>query len=173
MSKLLAKSFPVDQSKIDARFRKLGAIGYDGIFADGEDFIVQWTEEANDAEMAKVELYWRNLTQTVYNTPTAQEADATLAAMYDEACKFGKRMIVQYALSNIQTGITQARKTRAVAKYCMDLVYYMKEGSLYAAIEEIEEMLEDHTGRVGLDPWLSDARLSAALAEVKAFLKIT
>lgn len=99
------------------------------------------------------------------------DANAVLAAKLDAAIMFGKSLIVEVALSNIQAGITQAGKTRAVADYTQKLQNYLVTGSLYAAMEEITALRNDLTRPLlGLSPFITDAKLDAYKAKILAFV---
>lgn len=96
-----------------------------------------------------------------------------LAAMLQNAKRFGSAMVTQTALDNIMLGITQAGKTRAVADYCQKLMNYLGTGSLYAAIEEIDAMIVDvNRPSLGLTPFITTEKLQAAKNKIKAYLGI-
>lgn len=96
---------------------------------------------------------------------------AILAAKLDAAMMFGKALIVEVALANIQLGITQAGKTRAVADYTQKLQNYLATGSLYAAIEEITALKNDITRPLlNLSPFITDAKLDYYKQKIQTFL---
>jgi hypothetical protein len=168
--RLIAKAFPTDMAKIDARLRKMTSIGYDGLVLDGEDYLALFKPNATNQDMATVEKYWRDLTEQIYNAPTAEEQTAYLSKIFNEARSYGQALIAQFALENIAMGITGASKTRVVADYCYKVQYYLDTGSLYAAVEEIQERIEDCPEE--LAPFVTPERLTTYLNKLKTFLQI-
>lgn len=171
--KLPLKEFKVDAAKIHNRIFSLIGEALDGVGISEECVEVTVKGVMTQPQDYAIGVFWRDLTEASYNTPTAQEQMAILAKMYDDARVFGKSLIVQFALENIATGITQAGKTRIVADYCMKIQYYMDSGSLYAALEEVQAMIADTSGRVNMQPWLSDEKLTIYKNKLKTYLHIT
>jgi len=167
---LLQKEFKIDIAKIDKRFAAITSSNYDGIIKSDNNFIVQWKTTPSNQDIAAIELYWRDLTEQVYNTPTTEEQAAMLAKILEDAKTFGNALIVQFAAENIAMGITNVGKTRAVADYCHKLQYYLSNGSLYAAKEEIEDMIDEPPSE--LAPFITAQRLTIYLNKIKTYLKI-
>src|ERR1700744_2478724 len=67
-----------------------------------------------------------------YKNPTPTVKDIVSNAITN-AATFGYELTVQFATENVIAGITPAGKTQAVADYVLNLNYYLKTGSLYAA----------------------------------------
>lgn len=168
---LLPKDFQMSAAKLDARFKSITSANYDGLVSDGTNFVVLWKNgNPADSDLAAIELYWRNLTQQVYNTPTAEEQTAYLANILKEARDFGNALIVQFSMENVAAGITSAGKTRAVADYCYKVQYYLSTGSLYAAVEEIEDRIQDIPEE--LAPFVTIQRLTIYLNKIKVYLGV-
>lgn len=167
---LLQKEFDMDTAKMDKRFAAITSSNYDGIVKDGNSFIVLWKTTPSNADLAAIELYWRDLTEQSYNAPTQDEQVEMLANIIQKARIFGDATIAQFALENVAMGITQAGKTRAVADYCQKLQYYMSTGSLYAALEEIEEISNNVPPE--LAPFVTSERLGVYTNKIKAYLGI-
>lgn len=167
---LLPKDFSIDIVKLDKRFASIATANYDGITKDGDTFAISWKTTPTNEDLAAIEIYWRNLTEQIYKSPTAEEQTAYLSGKLDAAMMFGKALIVEVAVSNIAMGITQAGKTRAVADYCQKLQYYLSTGSLYAAIEELTAMRNEDRSSMGLEPYITDARLDQYKAKIQSFL---
>lgn len=167
---LLQKEFDMDTAKMDKRFAAITSSNYDGIVKDGNSFIVLWKSTPTNSDLAAIELYWRGLTEQVYNTPTAEEQMEGLSKIIQKARTFGDATIAQFALENVAMGITQAGKTRAVADYCQKLQYYMSTGSLYAALEEIQEISVNIPP--DLAPFVTQQRLAVYVNKIKAYLGI-
>lgn len=94
-----------------------------------------------------------------------------LDAILERARRFGSALIVQTAKENVLMGITQAGKTRLVADYCQKLTYYLQTGSMYAALEEINDLINDpNRASKGMAPFITTERLNAAKAQIMVFL---
>lgn len=167
---LLPKEFNIDIVKIDKRFVAITSSNYDGVINDGSTFKVFWKTTPSNSDLAAIEIYWRDLTPQIYNSPTAEEQTQTLVKILDDAKAFGNALMVQFAMENIATGITQAGKTRAVADYCYKLQYYLSTGSLYAALEEINDKLDELPPE--LAPFITEARLIVYRNKIKTYLRI-
>lgn len=168
---LLPKEFNIDIAKLDKRFSVITSSNYDGVMKSGDNFYVSWKQEPSNQDLAAIELYWRDLTEQVYNTPTLQESMETLSKILRDARVFGDALIVQFAFENVAMGITQAQKTRIVADYCQKLQYYASTGSLYAALEEIESISDNIPAE--LAPFVTAERLLVYANKIKAYLGIS
>lgn len=170
---LLPKEFPIDAAKLDKRFASITSDNYAGLTKDGDIFVVMWKTEPSNQDLAAIELYWRALTLVVYNTPTAEEQTAYLAGILNDARQYGNALIAQFALENVAQGITAAQKTRAVADYCYKILYYLSTGSLYAAVEELEERIASNDMPAELAPFITTERLTTYLNKLKTYLHIS
>lgn len=168
---LLPKEFEISASKLDGRFRVITSSNYDGLFKDGDVFKVMWKTTPSNQDLAAIEIYWRELTLEIYNTPTAEEQVLYLSNILKDARDFGNALIAQFAMENVAQGITQAGKTRAVADYCYKIQYYLSTGSLYAAMEELQERVSDCPEE--LAPYVTPARLTSYLNKLKTYLHIS
>jgi hypothetical protein len=101
-------------------------------------------------------------------TPTSiQRVSSSIA----DAVKFGNSLIIQYAASNVLIGITVAGKTQLVADYFADLSYYLKSGSLYAAVNEINRMIADTSdAKTALNPYVTNNILYSNLNLIQDYL---
>lgn len=167
---LLQKEFEMNIEKMDKRFAAITSSNYDGIVKDGNSFIVLWKSEPSNEDLAAIELYWRSLTEQIYNAPTAEEQTEYLSKIIQKARMFGDATITQFALENVAMGITQAGKTREVADYCQKLQYYMSTGSLYAALEELQEISLNVPQN--LAPFVTSDRLNIYENKIKSYLGI-
>jgi hypothetical protein len=105
------------------------------------------------------------------NAHNPVDQTAILAGKLDAAMVFGKALIVEVALANIQAGITAAGKTRAVSDYAQKLQNYLVTGSLYAAIEEITALRNDLTRPLlGLSPFITDDKLDYYKQKIQTFV---
>jgi hypothetical protein len=170
---LLPKEFEIDAAKLDKRFVTITSANYDGLVKSGDNFIVTWKNPPNNSDLAAIEIYWRNLTLQVYNSPTAEEQTAYLAGLLNDARNFGNALIGQFALENVAMGITAAGKTRAVADYCYKIQYYLSTGSLYAGVEELAERISLNDAPAELAPFVTQVRLTTYLNKLKTYLHIS
>lgn len=151
------------------------------------DWPADMRELSDDAELPGPTWLWmtsaelnaqRAAHQAEYNAwesslRTAASNYAALAGMLQRARTFGDALIIQTAMENIAMGITQAGKTRAVADYTQKLQNYLSSGSLYAAIEELDSMIDDvNRPSLELSPYITTERLNAAKNQIKVYLGI-
>lgn len=120
---------------------------------------------------------WKNLHNASYEAWRLANATPSQTAVVNniiaQARAFGESLILEAARDNILMGIAQAGKTRAVADYCQKLMNYLQSGSLYAAIEEINAMINDLTRPLlNLSPFITTERLIAFRTKIQAYLGI-
>ena len=68
-------------------------------------------------------------------------------------------------------GISAAVKTRAVSDYLRNLGVYLKEGSLYAAIEEIDALIAAGIPS-SVEPFVTSEKLTVTKDKIKSYLGI-
>lgn len=89
------------------------------------------------------------------------------------AADFGNQLIFQFAAQNVLLGITQAGKTIPVALYLQTLGYYLRSGSLYAAITEMGNLIADTSDdKAALSPYITNNVLYSYLNEIQTYLNI-
>lgn len=104
----------------------------------------------------------------------AGDPEAALApykAMIRNAIEFFNGMIESFGGENITLGITVAGKTKEVADYLKDVMRYGQSGSLYEVIGEIDALIAA-TIPTGLDPFVTEARLTAFKTKVQNYLGV-
>lgn len=74
-----------------------------------------------------------------------------------------------FTTENMAMGITQAGKTKEVADYLKDLQFYLNTCSLYAAMGEIQRML-DAGLPPELAPFITEARLNSYKSKIQTYL---
>lgn len=159
------KTFTVNVDKVNIRFRAALSSNYNGIRCDDSCMILDFKEDVSDADIAIVNTYWASLTPTSFN-PTIQEI---VFSKINDAIVFGNQMIIQAAVENVLLGITQAGKTKDVSDFLSDLQTYLRSGSLYAALYEIDT-LKAGTIPSDLSTWVNVTRLDSYKAQIQAFL---
>lgn len=159
------KTFTVNVDKVNIYFRASLSSNYNGIRCDSECMLVDFKEDYSDADALVISTYWNALTSTSFN-PTIQEI---VFGKINNAIVFGNQMIIQAAVENVLLGITQAGKTKDVSDYLDNLQMYLRSGSLYAALSEIDGL--NAAGLPSeLSPWVTTVRLASYKAQIIAFL---
>lgn len=107
-----------------------------------------------------------------YSQPPYQPTlDEVIKKSLSSAEQFGKSLVEEFKLTNVKAGITQAGKTKTVADYCHWLDHYLSQGSLYAAITQIDIMLADaNRPNLGLEPFVTDEILNTYKAKIEDYL---
>lgn len=159
------KVFQVDLLKVRQYFKINLSSNYNGLICDENHLYVAFTEEYSSGDEDIVNAYWNSISSNSFN-PTIQEI---VTLKINNAIVFGESLIVQAAVENVLLGITQANKTKEVSDYLSNLQMYLRSGSLYAAITEINN-LKNAGLPSELSPWVTTARLNAYITQIQAFL---
>ena len=88
------------------------------------------------------------------------------------AMDFGHRAITRFAAGNVILGVTQAGKAAAVSLFLHKVEHFMRSGSLYAAIAEIDSLISDGLPS-DLAPFITEDRMNDFKATIKTYLGIT
>lgn len=159
------KSFNVPTDRLASILKNLLSYNYDGIICTEENFSVMFKEEPSTEDLDNLHEFWENATEIQFG-PSLREI---ISEKINEASVFGRTLILDFAVENVQMGITQANKTREVADYCRKIQRYVESGSLYAAIAEIDDMIS--TGVPGtLSPYVTEARLLIYKQKIEDFI---
>lgn len=161
------KAFSIPMDKLNSSFRLLIGSNYDGLICNTEDFYVTFKEVPTQQEIDTVNTYWSQVTQEQFN-PSLREI---ISGKINDASVFGRTLILDAAVENVEMGITQAGKTREVADYCADVQRYLESGSLYAALSKIEEMISLGVPQ-NLAPFITEERLLNYKSKIEAYLQI-
>lgn len=86
-----------------------------------------------------------------------------------QALDFGQKLIIEYAAENVLLGITQQQKTREVLLYLQNLLLFLQTGSLYEAIKEIDNLLQNIPSN--LYPFVTEQRLQQCKQKILNFLQ--
>ncbi|MEM4379134.1 MAG: hypothetical protein QXL01_00405 [Thermoplasmatales archaeon] len=134
----------------------------------GENWVLMTVQQLHDYQDLHRNSY--NQWENSYFAPKPEEI---INKAITKAEMFGKSLIEEFKIGNVALGITQANKTKQVADYCHRLEHYLGTGSLYAAITEINTMLEDPAfSQLGLSPFITVERLADYKARIQAYLGI-
>jgi len=124
----------------------------------------------NDADVANQKASNQsayNTWYTAYKNPISSIVDKSIS----RAQLFGDTLIQQFAVENVLLGITQAGKTRAVSDYLVKLLTYLETGSLYAAIEQIDALINDGLDS-NLSPFVTADRMTSYKNQIQDYLGI-
>jgi hypothetical protein len=89
------------------------------------------------------------------------------------AQNFGNSLLLEYAAQNVLAGITQAGQTIPVSNYLANLYNYLSAGSLYAGIQEINNLIADTSdAKAALSPFLTNDIMYTYLNKIQTYLGI-
>ena len=159
------KQFQVDLKKVLFFLKLHCSANFDGLVSDQEALHVVFKEEVQQADIDVVNNYWSTVTEDSF-APTLQEV---VGLKINDAIIFGNGLVVDATIENVLMGITQAQKTRAVSDYCRALQRYLQQGSLYAALEEINELIAGPPPS-DLAPYITIERLQTLKSKLQAYL---
>lgn len=107
-----------------------------------------------------------------YITPTPTFSDIVDASLLNSVI-FGAELIQAFKKANVMAGITVYNKTKPVSDYLHWMNHYLEQGSLYAAIQQIDIYLAD-SGRAALNlsPFVTDTILTKCKNDIQDYLRI-
>lgn len=144
----------------------------DGIIADSSGFTIIEKIPFDQTDIDVIQTYYDSLTEEGEIAKiTPRLTNELINKKIREATDFGINLIRQYVIENIQMGITQAGKTRIVADYLRRLQRYIESGSLYAALEELNALINAPIDSE-LAPYVTVDRLTTYKQKIQAFLEI-
>lgn len=127
----------------------------------------------DETDIANVTSYYNSLTQSGEATKMQPTLAERINESISEAAAFGVKLSTEYATSNVLQGITIAGHTQMVADYLKDLAYYLHNGSLYAAIAEMNTMIADTSdAKAALTPYVTNNLLYLYLNKIQTYLQI-
>ena len=161
------KEYKVDVNKIHSYFKFSLSNNYDGLICNSEFIKVMFKSNCLSDDNDIVNIYWNSITSTTFN-PTMQEI---VTNKINDAIAFGNQLIIAASVENVLLGITQAGKTKEVSDFLNNMQVYLRSGSLYAAIDEINNLLESDLPSE-LSTYVSIARLNEYKTKIRTFLGI-
>lgn len=159
------KSFQVNLSKVSTYLKTNLSSNYDGLVCDQNFLNVMFTTDISDTDSGIISTYWNTATAQMFQ-PTIQEI---LTVKISDAMNFGNNLIVQASVENITMGITQAGKTKVVSDYLDNMQTYLKAGSLYAAVDELNLLLAQDIP-TNVAPYVTAARLTNYKNQIQTYL---
>lgn len=99
-------------------------------------------------------------------TLPAQTAQQVYTTVVQNAINGFNTMMVQFAVSNILLGITQAGKTQLIADTLADVMRYGQSGSLYAVISALEAI----TPTSEMSPYLNSGIISSLILQTEQLI---
>lgn len=161
------KSFPVKVEKVNFSLKSILSINFDGLICDQNFLNVIFKDVISQEDQDLVTNYWNNITEASFQL----SMEEIIQSKIDGAIAFGQKIILDALIENVAMGITQAGKTREVSDYLGQLQRYLREGSLYAAIEEIDDLIAN-TIPSELAPFVTEARLLNAKSKIVTYVTI-
>jgi 6-pyruvoyl-tetrahydropterin synthase len=131
---------------------------YDGMVADSIELKIMFHTTESQLDIDYVNSYWSSITSQTESTPNAEEQLEYVKTIIKNAVQFGQDLIITFAAENVSQGITQAGKTRAVATYLANIQVLLNGGSLYGALDEIDDLVTAGIPS-DLSPFITEQRL--------------
>lgn len=100
--------------------------------------------------------------------PTLQQI---ITRKIQTSIEFGEQIVLEATVGNVAMGITQAGKTKQASDFLARLQRYLKQGSLYAACEEIDTLIANGIPEE-LSPFITNERLTDTKLRIQKFLGI-
>ena len=128
----------------------------------GDDLVVHFSAPLDESQL-------KALDTIIEEHNPSPPIETIVGNIVESAAAFGTSLISEFAVDNILGGITSAGMTIPVALYLHRLDHYLRTGSLYAAMDEIDTMIAD-TEKEHLSPFLTDTKLSAYRVKISTYL---
>lgn len=164
---LLWKEFSIPTDRLMVVLKNLLSDNYDGLVCEPDQLHVVFHDEVTQEDLSALTTFWSQVTEVQFS-PSLHEI---ISQKINGASAFGRALILDFAVDNVQLGVTQAGKTRAVSDYCRALQRYLESGSLYAAVEQINEMLTAGAP-LELSPFVTAARLTSYRDRILGYLAL-
>ena len=163
---LIWKEFSVPVDKLNLRLKEILGHNYDGFICGPESFTVVFNTSPTEGEQDTLISYWDGVTESQFS-PTIRDV---IQQRINDSSVFGRSLILDFMVENVELGITQADKTIPVADYLFNLQRYVESGSLYAAIAEIDRLLNAGVPS-NLSPFVTVDRLNTYKAKINVFIE--
>lgn len=161
--------FSVNLEKIKNDMRQKCSVNFDGLICNNTTCSVIFKDTIADADTTIVNNYWSGLTAAYFQPTMSDMVDASLA----NATAFGATLIEAFKKSNVMAGITVYNKTKPVSDYLHWMNHYLEQGSLYAAIQQIDIYLADtNRASLGLSPFVTDDVLTNCKHQIQDYLQV-
>lgn len=164
------KEFQVNLARMH-KILKQDLENYDGMIADENILTIIFYETPSQGDIDYVTDYWASLTQIGELTPTPDEQLVYVENLVKNAIKFGQGLIINFAAKNVLEGITLAGKTREVATYLANIQVLLNSGSLYGAIDQINDLINEGVPS-NLAPYVTEAKLEEYKALIEEYLGV-
>lgn len=159
------KSFSISVDKLNARLKEIVGTNYDGLICGPDSFWVVFKTSPSLEEENALNTYWNGVTEAQFSVTLREQIQKKI----NESSVFGRTMILDFMVENVELGITQAGKTIPVADYLFNLQRYVESGSLYAAIAEIDRLTNAGVP-ADLNPFVTAQRLATYKTRIIAFI---
>lgn len=163
------KEFSVNLDKVNQYFRITLSSNYDGLLCDENNIKVVFLETCIEDDSNLINDYWNTITEETFEI-TIQEI---VSGKIENAQVFGNQLLNEFATDNVLMGITQAGQTIHVTDYLHKLSHYILTGSLYAAIQQINNIIADTSEtKENLSPFVTNERMVEYKHKIQDFLEI-
>lgn len=159
------RNFSAQLEKVNAYYRANLSSAYDGLLASPENLQVIFKSPFTEDDSLKATSYWESITPSSF-APSISEI---IQAKINASITFGNKVIVEAATGNVIAGITQAGKTREASDFLAKLERYLRSGSLYAAMQEIDDLIANGIPD-DLTAFITPDRLTAVRTQIATFL---
>lgn len=159
MGQYIKKIYLDNIKEIDSQLSTMTTSTYEGLNYRAPDLTINFSDNPSTEIITEIE--------TILGTYF--EGTLLARSIVENAMEFGNEMILNFASENVLMGITQAGKTKDVADYLQNVDRYMRSGSLYEVINEINSLITAGVP-VDLAPFITEDRLNQFITEINEYL---
>lgn len=161
------KSFSVPVDRLNNILKIMVGPEYDGLICDNEQFQIVFKDSPDQSMVDTINTFWAQATAPQFSPSLAE----IISGKINDAMLFGQSLILNAAVENVEMGITQVGKTKDVADYCTNIQQYLQSGSMYAALTEINALINAGVPS-NLSPFITADRLNSYKNKIQTYLGI-
>lgn len=153
---------PVNTTKLMAEIKATSiGVKIDFVNSDGDNISVFTKEPLTTQEQVDL--------QAVVDAHVTLDQMALIQNSIKGAIEYGGKLMLEFAAENVAMGISQAGKTKEVLQYLHPVKTALDTGSLYAAMDEVDDLLAAGLP-AELAPFITEARLLLFKSKIDDYL---
>lgn len=159
------KAFQVNPNKVHLYFKQNLNSNYDGLICTSDCLELVFNNDYSPEDESTVNNYWNNLTEADFELSNTD----VIISNISNAISFGHELMLKFSAETVLMGILQAGKAKQVGDYLTNLERYLRTGSLYVAIIELQTLIASPPPDA-LAPFITIDRLTSYKIQIETYL---
>lgn len=159
------KSFQVNPNKVHLYFKAHLNSNYDGLVCSPDYLELVFNSNYSNEDETLVNNYWNSLSESDFQLSNVEIVISNIS----NAIAFGHELMLKFSAELVLMGILQANKSKQVNDYLINIERYLRTGSLYVAIEELQSLI-NITPPESLAPFVTSDRLQSYKSQIETYL---